>query len=166
MKLRFISTSKNSFKIHVPTPEGGMIHRSVGFIRKGKIKARAEAIGIRNQIGRQHWKKFWTRVLHDEKLLLRISKMTIQPRLIQVQDTYNGKPFMKEMYCANWMDENGVKHFVSRGTKGRGRAAAYLITKRIMFDGIRRYHDILLFMEIITRADLRQVNTYLKDIKQ
>ena len=166
MVYRFISKGKTAFKISLPTPEGKRINRSIGFVRKGESKAIKEAIKLRNELGRDHWKKFWPRVLRDEKLLHRISKMNVQPRLTTIKYNVNGNEFKKEVYCVQWMDENGVQCYASRATKKHGRAAAYLIAKRIMYDGMERYLDILLYMEIITRADLRQVNTYLKDIKQ
>ena len=164
--MRFISKGKTAFKITLPTPEGTRINRSIGFVRKGESKAIKEAIKLRNELGREHWGKFWPRVLRDEKLLHRISKMSFQPRLATIQYEVNANKFEVEVYYVNWMDENGVKRYASRATKKHGRAAAYLIAKRIMYDGMKRYLDILLYMEIITRADLRQVNTYLKDIKQ
>lgn len=169
MECRFISKGKTAFKIHVPKPEGGVVHRSVGFIRKGKNKAKREAIKLRNDLGRQLWKKFWPRVLRDKSLLLRVKHLTTQPMFVSIprkRNKYGHVINYHDVYRVNWMDENGVKRYAIRSIRRHGKTAAYLITKRILFDGIHRYLDLLLFMEIITRADLRQVNTYLKDIKQ
>ncbi|WP_045406707.1 hypothetical protein [Vibrio jasicida] len=165
--MRFISEGRTAFKVHVPKPEGGVVHRSVGFVRKGKQQARKEAIALRNQIGREQWQQFWTRVLRDETLLLRL-RINPQPKKVTLPhgDYADGKPqYYGEYYCTTWMDDCGVKHFRKLSINRHGAVAAYLRCKRMLYDGIKQHLDILLYMERISRADLRQVNTYLKDIK-
>ncbi|MDG3034199.1 Fe3+-citrate ABC transporter substrate-binding protein [Vibrio parahaemolyticus] len=141
---RFISESKTAFKIHIPKPEGGVLHRSVGFVRIGKKKGLRKAIKKRDIEGSKLWEKHWKRVLNNESLITRL------PHNLEPTITPNGR-----WYVAMWSDENGVRHCRKRSIDEHGKLAAYVACKKEMLKGCKGYIDILLFMGRLNTIDLK-----------
>lgn len=108
---RFISKSKNCYKIHIHTPNDKVLHRSVGFVRIGEAEGLRKAVQLRNELGRDMWGKFWARVVNDETLITRLPH-SIEPEKITVGCGFyiNGKPlFSSTFYRASWVTDDGEK---------------------------------------------------------
>ncbi len=103
---RFISKSERNtaFKIHIHTPDDTLLERSIGYKIIGEKKALKKAIKLRNQLGREMWKKHWSRVLHDETLITRLPH-TLEPKIIKKPSPTIAEPNKKTpYYMARWTE--------------------------------------------------------------
>lgn len=147
---RFISKSSTAFKIHIHCPDDTVLHRSVGFVRIGEEEGKRKAIKLRNKLGQELWGKYWTQVLHDEKLLIRLPH-SLEPQIVYKPHPTKNKPNQRlKCYIAKWRTdtENEPKRYktVVRSIDKYGKLAAYSQTKRAIMEAQQHNIPILQFM--------------------
>lgn len=147
---RFISKSSTAFKIHIHCPDDTVLHRSVGFVRIGEEAGKRKAIKLRNKLGKNLWGKYWTQVLHDEKLLIRLPH-SLEPQIVYKPHPTKNKPNQRlKCYIAKWRidTENEPKRYktIVRSIDKYGKLAAYTQTKRALMEAQQHNIPILQFM--------------------
>ncbi|MDD9197182.1 Fe3+-citrate ABC transporter substrate-binding protein [Aliivibrio sp. S3MY1] len=157
---RFISKSERNtaFKIHIHTPDDKLLEKSVGYKYLGEEKALKKAIKRRNQLGREMWKKHWTRILNDETLITRLPH-TLEPKIINKPSPTMADPDKKTpYYMARWTEyvdgEKKIKSVIRAITDGC-KLQAYTETKRALLDAHAGEIEILKFMGRINFIDLK-----------
>ncbi|WP_367989823.1 Fe3+-citrate ABC transporter substrate-binding protein [Vibrio sp. NTOU-M3] len=138
----YISKSKTAFKVYVPLPQGGYIHRTIGFILIGEKHALNKALKLRNQLGFTHWGVHWKRLLADPKLLLKL------PRTLEPIVTYeNGIETYRAMWTEYSSDGSRIRRCMKRSTDKHSRLSAYTQCKRKLESVYSEYHDLIRHMD-------------------
>ncbi len=156
---RFISKNRNTFKIHIHTPDDKTLFRTIGFVRIGESKGLKKAIKLRNELGKDMWGKFWRRLLNDPYLLTRLPH-SIEPVIIQKPSPTQANPDNRDAYyLASWreLDENGESKCRSKvcSINKYGKKMAYKITKKAMLKGHKQNIEILIHMGRLKSSDVK-----------
>ena len=137
LDMRFMSTSKTAYKIHIHMPDDTVVHKSVGFIKQGKEAGYKSAIMLRNELGSKAWGKHWKRILSDPKVFNRLPK-NLEPILYT-----NPK---KGQYYRAMPVINGKRICAKRSVDKYGKLGAYLACKKILLKAYERDLDLLSYM--------------------
>lgn len=134
---RFMSISEKAIKLHIPTPDDGMSHHSVGYLKLGVDEAYKKALKLRNLRGKTLWKSHWNNVIGDPDYLYRLPK-NLEPLLMT---TASGNEYYRAMPTIE-----GKRKCIKRSVNKYGKLGAYLHCKRALLEAYEEYLPILSFM--------------------
>lgn len=141
---RFISKSDVAFKITIPRPHGGYLYRTVGLLRLGEEKALRKALKERDQLGKELWGKFWSKIISDYTYLSHLPRNLEPVFFLDPTDTSK----LGE-YRANWTKfVDGKKDKVARRYRvsAHGKLGAYMLAKKELQEAYKDKLDLLKFM--------------------
>lgn len=151
---RFISKSKNSFKISIPKPEGGYFYRTLGYLKIGEEQALLNAIKERNINGKKLWGKFWHKVVSDWTLLARLPR-SLDP----IKRSVGPKQNDSYEYMANWMEKQPDGRNIKKSCRYRctkyGKLGAYTKAKKKLLEAHEHHMPLLRFMGRAPIVDLK-----------